>query len=78
MSNVTSFEPLSFPQWVNKNGEALCILYDNFLAETDTCPFEVSILDFEEEMYRETKHFLHTEEIDCNVTRIMKSNGGQA
>ena len=78
MSNVTSFEPLSFPQWVNKNGEALCILYDNFLAETDTCPFEVSILDFEEEMYRETKHFLHTEEIDCNVTQIMKSNGGQA
>ena len=78
MSNVTNFEPLSFPQWVNKNGEALCILYDNFLAETDTCPFEVSILDFEEEMYRETKHFLHTEEIDCNVTQIMKSNGGQA
>ena len=78
MSNVTSFEPLSFPQWVNKNGEALCILYDNFLAETDTCPFEVSILDFEEEMYRETKHFLHTEEIDCNVTQIMKSNGGRA
>ena len=78
MSNVTNFEPLSFPQWVNKNGEALCILYDNFLAETDTCPFEVSILDFEEEMYRETKHFLHTEEIDCNVTRIMKSNGGLA
>ena len=78
MSNVTSFEPLSFPQWVNKNGEVLCILYDNFLAETDTCPFEVSILDFEEEMYRETKHFLHTEEIDCNVTQIMKSNGGLA
>ena len=78
MSNVTSFEPLSFPQWVNKNGEALWILYDNFLAETDTCPFEVSILDFEEEMYRETKHFLHTEEIDCNVTRIMKANGGLA
>jgi hypothetical protein len=43
MSNVTNFKPLGFAQWVNKNGEALCILYDNFLAETDTCPFEVSI-----------------------------------
>ena len=78
MSNVTSFEPLSFPQWVNKNGEALCILYDNFLAETDTCPFEVSILDFEEEMYRETKHYLYTEEIDCDVMNILVANGGQA
>ena len=78
MSNVTNFKPLGFAQWVNKNGEALCILYDNFLAETDTCPFEVSILDFEEEMYRETKHYLYTEEIDCNVMNILVANGGQA
>ena len=77
-SDNKSFEPLSFPQWVNKYGEQLCDLYDDFIKETDTCPFEVSILDFEEEMYRESKHFLHTEEIDCNVTQIMKANGGLA
>ncbi len=78
MSNVTNFKPLSFPQWVNKNGKALCAEYDRFLKETGTCPFEVSILDFEEEMYRETFHYLYAEEVDCNVTQIMKANGGQA
>ena len=78
MSNVTNFKPLSFPHWVNKYGEQLCQLYDDYIKETDTCPFEVSILDFEEEMYRETKHFLYTEEIDCKVTQIMKANGGLA
>ena len=67
---------LNFPQWVNKNGEVLCQLYDDFIKETDTCPFEVSILDFEEEMYRQTKHYLSTDEIDCDVNQISKSNGG--
>tara|TARA_Y100001951_G_C11210211_1_gene222515 strand:+ start:204 stop:425 length:222 start_codon:yes stop_codon:yes gene_type:complete len=67
---------LSFPQWVNKNGEVLCQLYDDFIKETNTCPFEVSILDFEEEMYRQTKHYLSTDEIDCDVNQISKSNGG--
>ena len=78
MLNAQNFKPLSFPQCVNKYGEQLCQLYDDYIEETDTCPFEVSILDFEEHMYRETKHFLYTEEIDCNVTQIMKANGGQA
>ena len=67
---------LIFPQLVNKNGEVLCQLYDDFIKETDTCPFEVSILDFEEEMYRQTKHYLSTDEIDCDVNQISKSNGG--
>ena len=77
-SDIKSFEPLSFPQWVNKYGEQLCKLYDDFIKETDTDPFEVSILDFEEEMYRETKHYLYTEEIDCDVMNILVANGGQA
>ena len=72
------FNPLSFPQWVNKYGEQLWKLYDDFIKETNTCPFEVSILDFEEEMYRETKHYLYTEEIDCDVMNILVANGGQA
>ena len=72
------FNPLSFPHWVNKYGEQLCKLYDDFIKETNTCPFEVSILDFEEEMYRETKHYLYTEEIDCDVMNILVANGGQA
>ena len=67
---------LNFPQWVNKNGEVLCQLYDDFIKDTNTCPFEVSILDFEEEMYRQTKHYLNTDEIDCDVNQISKSNGG--
>mgnify|MGYP001163881290 FL=1 len=78
MSNVTNFKPLGFAQWVNKYGEQLCDLYDDFIKETDTDPFEVSILDFEEEMYRETKHHLYTEEIDCDVMNILVANGGQA
>ena len=67
---------LSFPQWVNKNGEVLCQLYDDFIKESGTSTFEVSILDFEEQMYRQTKHYLSTDEIDCDVNQISKSNGG--
>ena len=78
MLNAQNFKPLSFPQWVNKYGEQLCQLYDDYIKETDTCPFEVSILDFEEEMYRETKHHLYTEEIDSDVMNILVANGGQA
>ena len=72
------FKPLSFAQWVNKNDKALCIEYDRFLKETGVDPFDVSILDFEEEMYRETYHFLHTEEVDNDVYNILRANGGQA
>ena len=71
MSSVYSFKPLSFPHWVNEFDEQLCQLYDDYIKETDTCPFEVSILDFEEEMYRQTKHYLYKDEIDCNVTQTM-------
>ena len=67
---------LSFPQWVNKNGEVLCQLYDDFIKESGTSTFEVSILDFEEQMYRQTKHYLSTDEIDCDVNQIAKVNGG--
>ena len=56
----------------------MCDLYDDYIKETDTCPFEVSILDFEEHMYRETKHYLYTEEIDCDVMNILVENGGVA
>ena len=76
MSN--DFKPLGFAKWVNKYGKQLCDLYDDFIKDTDTDPFEVSILDFEEEMYRETKHSLYTEEVDCNVYDILVANGGQA
>ena len=38
MLNVQNFKPLSFPQWVNKYGEQLCQLYDDYIKETDTCP----------------------------------------
>ena len=72
------FKPLGFAKWVNKYGKQLCDLYDDFIKDTDTDPFEVSILDFEEEMYRETKHYLYTEEVDCNVYDILVANGGQA
>jgi len=76
MSN--DFKPLGFAKWVNKYGEQLCDLYDDYIKETDTCPFEESILDFEERMYRETKHYLYTEEIDCDVMNILVANGGVA
>ena len=76
MSN--DFKPLGFAQWVNKNGKALCEEYDRFLKETGVDSFDVSILDFEEEMYRETKHYLYTEEIDCDVMNILIANGGVA
>ena len=76
MSN--EFKPLGFAQWVNKYGEQLFDLYDDYIKETNTCPFEVSILDFEEHMYRETKHYLYTEEIDCDVMNILVANGGVA
>ena len=76
MSN--DFKPLGFAQWVNKYGEQLCELYDDFIEDTDTCTFEVSILDFEEHMYRESKHYLYTEEIDCDVMNILVANGGLA
>tara|TARA_Y100000310_G_C20408477_1_gene680802 strand:+ start:143 stop:364 length:222 start_codon:yes stop_codon:yes gene_type:complete len=69
-------EYLNFAQWVNKNGQVLCELYDQFIDETNTCPFEVSILDFEEEMYRQTTHYLNVDEVDCDVNKISKSNGG--
>ena len=72
------FKPISFPEWVNKYGKELCELYDAFIKETDTCSFEMSILDFEEEMYRETNHYLFTDEIDCDVINIPVANGGQA
>ena len=72
------FKPLGFAKWVNKYGEQLCDLYDDYIKETDTCPFEESILDFEERMYRETKHYLYTEEIDCDVMNILVANGGLA
>jgi len=76
MSN--DFKPLGFAQWVNRYGKQLCDLYDDHIKETDTCPFELSILDFEEHMYRETKHYLYTEEIDCDVMNILVANGGVA
>ena len=76
MSN--DFKPLGFAQWVNRNGKALCEEYDRFLKETGVDSFDVSILDFEEEMYRETKHYLYTEEIDCDVMNILIANGGVA
>ena len=76
MSN--DFKPLGFAQWVNRNGKALCEEYDRFLKETGVDPFDVSILDFEEEMYRETHHFLYTEEVDNNVYNILVANGGLA
>ena len=76
MSN--DFKLLGFAQWVNKNGKALCEEYDRFLKETGVDPFDVSILDFEEEMYRETKHYVYTEEIDCDVMNILIANGGVA
>ena len=76
MSN--DFKPLGFAKWVNKYGEQLCDLYDDYIKETDTCPFELSILDFEEEQYRLSKHYLYTEEIDCDVMNILVENGGVA
>ena len=69
---------LTFPQWVNEYGSQLCDLYDDFIDESGTCPFEVSILDFEEEMYRQTHHYLNTDEVDCDVTQIPATNGGLA
>ena len=54
------------------------LILDDFIKDTDTDPFEVSILDFEEHMYRETKHYLYTEEIDCDVMNILIANGGVA
>ncbi len=72
------FKPLSFAQWVNANGETLCELYDIFLEATGICPFEVSILDFEEEMYKETKHYLFTEGSPKEIMNILVANGGQA
>ena len=74
---IQEFKPLGFIQWVNEYGEQLCDLYD-YIEDTETSTFDVNILDFSERMYRETKHFLWTEEVDCNVTQIPVANGGVA
>ena len=72
------FKTISYPEWVEKYGKELCEIYDAFIKETDTCPFEMSNLDLVEEMYRETNHYLFTDEIDCDVINIPVANGGQA
>tara|TARA_B100000749_G_scaffold235496_1_gene193243 strand:+ start:53 stop:283 length:231 start_codon:yes stop_codon:yes gene_type:complete len=76
MSN--KFKPLGFAQWVNKYGKQLCDLYDDWIEDTGTDKFDVSILDFEEREYRKSKHYLYTEEIDCDVMNILVANGGVA
>ena len=75
---IQEFKPLGFIQWVNEYGEQLCDLYDDYIEDTETNTFDVNILDFSERMYRETKHFMWTEEVDCNVTQIPVANGGVA
>lgn len=75
---IQEFKPLGFIQWVNEYGEQLCDLYDDWIELTGTDKFDVSILDYEEREYKKSKHYLYTEEIDCNVTQIAVANGGVA
>lgn len=48
-----------FVEWVNRCGEELCELYDMFLEETNTSQYDVSILDFQLHMYKNTKNYIH-------------------
>ena len=79
MSN--DFKPLTFPQWASDNENVICELYKEVIiqGEAKISPYEMSVLDFAEEMYQYTEHFFNIEEIDCQISQLPSSlTGGLA
>ena len=56
ISGISDDRLKEYCKFVNENGAELSVKYKQFIQEMDICPYEYSVLDFEEEYY-----FLHQE-----------------
>jgi len=63
ISSVSDDRLEDFCKFVNKHGAELSLMYKEFIKDMDICPYEYSVLDFEEEYY-----FLHQE--SANITEV--------
>ena len=56
ISSISDDRLKEYCKFVNENGAELSVKYKQFIKDMDICPYEYSVLDFEEEYY-----FLHQE-----------------